>query len=220
MDDGYLIYLTIHWENANLGIDSFDPATLHLLDANGEEIPYDVDFEATDSAQATVGPGQTILAIKTASLQNAGSLTFTIDSVCASMSSNSNFIFDPGPDPQPGQVWDLNQNIDIGNGHSLQVLRVRYDLTDGTQALLSFDISSDTGVTYATLLDQAHPPQGGGGGGATCSPGPFTAILYYSEPLPKEPITLTIVGISVNLPGPWEAVWTPPAPQNVSTTQP
>jgi hypothetical protein len=87
----------------------------------------------------------------------------------------------PGPAPTPGQVWELNQEIDLGNGHSLTVLRVTYDLTDGTQPYLRFDMESKTGITYATLFDKAHPLTDAGGGGVTYVPGPFSSDLYYRK---------------------------------------
>jgi hypothetical protein len=65
---------------------------------------------------------------------------------------------------------------------------------------------------YATLLDKAHPLTGmaGGGGGGSFSIGPFTSDLYYNEPLPKGPLTVTVTSISTQFPGHWEAAWTPP----------
>jgi hypothetical protein len=37
MDDGYLIYATLHWENTGFSsLDFFDPTAFHLLDANGQ----------------------------------------------------------------------------------------------------------------------------------------------------------------------------------------
>jgi Tol biopolymer transport system component len=64
---------------------------------------------------------------------------------------------------------------------------------------------------YATLLDKAHPLTGmAGGGGGSFSIGPFTSDLYYNEPLPKGPLTITVTSISAYFPGHWEAAWTPP----------
>ena len=223
MDDGYLIYVTIHYENSGLGsIDiPLDPATLHLLDASGQEVSYALDWEATNEVQATLAPGQTPFALKTAPIETAGPLTLVLDSFSASLASDASFTFDPGPDPQPGQAWDLGLDLDVGNGHSLRVSKVTYDLTDGVQAYLRFDMESETGVMYATLLDKAHPLTGlaGGGGGGSFSIGPFTSDLYYNEPLPKGPLTVTVTSVSVQFPGPWEAVWTPPQTQTLSTPE-
>jgi hypothetical protein len=223
MDDGYLIYVTIHYENAGLGsIDiPMDPATFHLLDAGGQEVAYELDWDATNEIQGTFVPGQTAFAIKTAPIQTPGPLTLVLDAVTASLATDASFTFDPGPNPQAKQAWDLGLDLDVGNGHSLRVLRGAYDLTDGVQAYLRFDMESETGVIYATLLDKAHPLTGmaGGGGGGSFSTGPFTSDLYYNEPLPKGPITVTVTSISVQIPGHLEATWTPPHTQTLSTHQ-
>jgi hypothetical protein len=225
MEDGYLIYVTIHYENSGLGsIDiPLDPATFHLLDVSGQEISYELDWEATNEVQANSVPGQTAFALKTAPIQTAGPLTFSLDSISVSVATDARFTFDPGPDPKPGQVWELGKEIDLGYGQSVRVLRVTYNLRDGMQAWLSFEMESKTGVTYAGLVDKAHPLNGGGGGGGgSFSPGPFTSDLYYPESLPEETLTVDIIGISTILPGHWEAAWTPPEPQtqNVPTAQP
>jgi hypothetical protein len=223
MDDGYLIYVTIHYENSGLGsIDiPLDPATFHLLDASGQEVAYELDWEATNEIQATFVPGQTAFVIKTAPIQIPGPLTLVLNSFSASLATDASFTFDPGPDPQPGQAWDLGLDLDVGNGHSLRVSRVKYDLTDGVQAYLRFDMELGTGVMYATLLDKAHPLTGiaGGGGGGSFSIGPFTSDLYYNEPLPKGPLTVTVTSISALFPGHWEAAWTPPQTQTLPTSQ-
>jgi len=216
MDDGYLMYVTIHYENAGLGsIDiPMDPATFHLLDASGQEVAYELDWEATNEIQGTFVSGQTAFAIKTAPIQTPGPLTLVLDAVTASLGTDASFTFDPGPDPQPKQAWDLGLDLDVGNGHSLRVSRVTYDLTDGVQAYLRFDMESETGVMYATLLDKTHPLTGmAGGGGGSFSTGPFTSDLYYNEPLPKGPLTVTVTSISAQFPGHWEAAWTPPQTQ-------
>ena len=217
MDDGYLIYATLHYENSGLGsIDiPLDPATFHLLDASGREVVYELDWEATNDILATFVPGQTAFAIKTAPIQIPGPLTLVLTSLSASLATDASFTFDPGLDPQPGETWDLGLDLDVGNGHSLRVARVSYDLTDGVQAYLRFDMESETGVMYASLFDKAHPLTGtAGGGGGSFSIGPFTCDLYYNEPLPKGPLTVTVTSISAQFPGHWEAAWTPPPNTN------
>ncbi|HLO33601.1 MAG TPA: hypothetical protein VK249_30915 [Anaerolineales bacterium] len=213
MDDGYLLYATVHWENTGLDwIDFPSPETLHLLAADGQEVLYELDWEATNALQMTPQSGQTTFAIKTAPIYVSGPLTLVLDSVSASAAADASFSFDPGPDPKPEQVWGLNQDVNVGHGHSLRVLKVTYHLADETKAWLSFELESQTGITYASLFDKAHPLTGtaGGGGGGASLPGPFTSDLYYLGPLPAGPITANITGISFNLPGHWEAQWTPP----------
>jgi hypothetical protein len=117
MDDGYLIYATIHWENTGFSsIDRNDTSAIHVLDANGQEVAYTYDLDALSSMEWK--PGQTSFALRTAPIQVAGPLTLVLDSVVvtAAVPVDATFTFDPGPDPQPGQVWELNKDIDVDMG--------------------------------------------------------------------------------------------------------
>ena len=218
MDDGYLIYVTLHWENTSFNsVDMSDITTFHMLDANGEEISYTLDHDAMNSF--TWQSGQTVFALRTASIPVAGPVTLVIDSavVTVVVPTKASFTFDPGPDPQPGQVWEINQDLDVGYGHSLHVLRATYPKPPleslPQQAGFSFEMESATGISNATLFDFGHQRAGGGGGG----PGSFSTIFSfgfsYAGVMPEGPITVNVESITINLPGPWKAAWTPPEPQ-------
>ncbi len=226
MDDGYLIYATLHWENTGFSsLDLFDPTMLHLLDANGKEITYTFDDEAKNSL--TPGRGQTAIVIRTAPIRVAGPLTLVVESaaVTVAVPMDASFNFDPGPDPEPGQVWELDQDLDVGYGYTLQVLRATYPRPPlenlPQQAGFSFEMRSATGVANATLFDHDHPLAGGGGGGGSLT-GIFSAGFSYAGAMPKGPITVNVESISVELQGPWEAAWTPPVNEGqiVPTPQP
>jgi Tol biopolymer transport system component len=228
MDDGYLIFATLHWESTGFSsLDLFDPTTFHLLDANGKEIAYNFDYEAIQNLTPAQMPGrgQTAFAFRTAPIRVAGPVTLVVDLVDVTVSTDASFMFDPGPDPQPGQVWELNQDLDVGYGHSLRVLSAKYPTPPmenlPQQAGFSFDMQSETGVTNAMLFDHANPVAGGGGGGGGSS-GIFSAGFSYAGAMPKGPITVTVESISVGLPGPWQAAWTPPVNEGqiVPTPQP
>ena len=213
MDDGYLIYATLHWENTGFhSLDLLNPATLHVLDANGKEITYTFDDDAKNSL--TPGRGQTVFVIWTAPIRVSGPLTLVVDSVSVTVpvSPPASFSFDPGPDPEPGQVWELNQDIDLGDGHSLRVLRATYPLPPlehlPQQAGFSFEMESQTGVQNAMVFDHDHPLAGGGGGGGSFT-GIFREGFSYAGAMPKGPITVYVESISVELQGPWNASWTP-----------
>ena len=225
MDDGYLIYATLHWENTGFSwVDIFDTIYFHLLDANGEDVTYSLDYDAVNNLERK--PGQTVFAFRTSSIRVDGPITLVIDSVAATVAvpTDASFTFDPGPGPQPGQVWELNQDLDVGYGHSLRVLRAKYPTPPmenlPQRAGFSFEMESETGVTQAMLIDQAHPLAGGGGGGGGSS-GIFSTGFSYAGAMPEGPITVNVESITVNLPGPWKAAWTPPEPepQSMSTAQ-
>jgi hypothetical protein len=210
MDDGYLIYASIHWQGADLNsIDLVEPeSAIHLLDASGREMLYEsIDDENTGMK---FEEHRIVFALKTAPIQANGPLTIVVDSVSATLKAQAQatFTFDPGPNPQPGQTWQLNQDVQIGK-YSLQVLSA----TAGPEfsSGYSFEMKSDSGVLNATLSDVEHPVIGGGGGGGGLS-GVFSGGFTYAEKgLPAGPLTIMVGSIDVRRDGPWQAQWTPPA---------
>ena len=225
MDDGYLIYATVHWENTGFDyLDLFNPSTLHLLDANGKEITYTFDDE--EKSVLTPGPGQTVFVIRTAPIRTSGPLTLVVDSVSVTVPASppASFTFDAGSDPKPGQVWELNQDIDVGYGHSLRVLRATYPLPPSEhlpqRAGFSFEMESKTGVQNAMVFDHDHPLLGGGGGGGGSYPEIFNAGFSYQGAMPEGPITVTVESFTVDLAGPWKAQWAPPVTQSDLPPQP
>jgi len=211
LNDGYLIYASLHWENTGYSsVDVRDISTIHLLDANGQEISFTFDYD--EMGITPWQPGQRPLIIKTEPVLLAGPLTLVLDAVSVDVAVDARFTFDPGPNPQPDQVWEINQDIDVGHGHSLRILRGTYYLTDRTQANLIFEIESKTGVMGATIFDLEHPIFGTGGGIGS-SPQIFKSGFYYRGKLPEGALTVDIGSISVSLPGHWQAEWTPPEPR-------
>ena len=68
MDDGYLVYATIHWEQAGVNdLLPLGPANIRLLDANGQEMQFSlIDNENTGTFR---DKHQTVIAIKTTPVQ-------------------------------------------------------------------------------------------------------------------------------------------------------
>ena len=226
MDDGYLIYASLHWENTGFSsVDMFDMNSLHLLDANGQEIAYNLDHEAIAKSNFTDQRGQQPFAIKTAPILVPGPVTLAIDAVAAivTVAGDANFTFDPGPNPKPGQIWEINKDIDVGYGHSLHVLKATYPLPPmenlPQQAGFSFEMQSKTGITNAMLFDKSNPLAGSGGGGSADSSDIFSSGFSYRAGMPEGPIIVHVESISVKLTGHWEATWTPPALQTIPTSQ-
>lgn len=226
MDDGYLIYGTLHWEDTGFSsVDIFDINTIHLLDANGQEIAYNFDHETITESNFPSQRGQQPFAIKTAPIMVPGPVTLVVDAVAAivAVPGDVHFTFDPGTDPQPGQVWEIDKDIDVGHGHSLHVLTATYPLPPmenlPQQAGFSFEMQSETGITNAMLFDQVNPLAGVGGGGSGDYANIFTSGFSYREGMPEGPITVHVESISIKLTGHWEAAWTPPALQTIPSSQ-
>jgi WD40 repeat protein len=225
MDDGYLLYATLHWAETGFNsVDVYEEMT-RLLDANGQEIPFVFDHELLTNVESE--RGHLPIALKTSPIPVPGPLTLAIDTVSANVDVDARFTFDPGPDPQPGQMWQLDQHVELGHGHSLRVLNATYPTPPPIEGWpqepgLSFEMESDTEISNASVADMEHPLGISGGGGSGSFPGPFSAGFKYAEKFPEGPITIEITSIWVNLPGHWEAQWTPPvsAAQAAATPEP
>jgi hypothetical protein len=81
-----------------------------------------MEFEF-DYDEYTINPGkrQTVFAIKISQGYNQEPLTLVLDSAVFELPVDTSFVSDPGPDPQPGQTWQLDQDIAFGE-YSLRVL--------------------------------------------------------------------------------------------------
>lgn len=207
MDDGYLIYASVHWKDTPfIWADVTDPnETLHLLDANGQDMRYELRYD--EQTGIDQDQRQTVFAIKTAPIQNASPLTLALESVSVDLPvKGTSFIFDPGPNPKPGQTWTLNQTIKVGEYNLL----VKSATADGSG--YSFEMSSDKGILNATLADFDHPAGGDGGGGSGGNPGEnFSYGIHYAGGLPNGLVTVSILSIGVRHIQHMQAQWTPPA---------
>ena len=206
MDDGYLLYATLHWEDTPFEtVDVFDTQEdLHLLDANGQEMLFEVIYD--DQTGLKWDQRQTVIALKTAPLETAGPLTLKLDAVVVNMPVEASFVFDAGADPQPGQVWRIDQVLPFGE-RALNIHAAR-----ATQTGYTIEMSSDTGILYAIVADFDHPVvAGGGGGGGSMLGEKFEFGFNYADGPVPGPITVRVTALGVKLASDLQATWTPPA---------
>jgi hypothetical protein len=209
MDDGYLLFVTLNWENTGLGwVDIPDPAALRLTDASGKLILYHVDYQATNPLMGAAPAGQMAFALQTETKPAAGPLTLTLDTISAHIITDANFTIDPGSDPESGQSWTLDQDIELGYGYSLRVKQVTYSLPDADYVQLSVRMEPENGVTGANLQDPARPMASSEAGDIN-EAGVFSTNLYYPTPLPQGPLSIAVTSFTVKLPGNWQATWAP-----------
>lgn len=193
MDGGYLIYSTLHWEETAFGeIDLIDISeTLHLLDANGQEIPYEIFTD--DQTGIKYDQHQTAFAIKTSPVQS-DTLTLVVDALLVNLPVEAlQFEFDPGANPKPGQKWQPDLELNFGK-YRMKVDTITFEEAGG----YSFEMSSDTGVRKASPVDVDHPIVTGYEGESTDNL--FFSGFYYAEGLPVGPVTFTISSIWVKQP--------------------
>jgi len=106
------------------------------------------------------------------------------------------FVFDTGPDPQVGQVWVLNQDVEL-DGYSIRVGSIRR-LPDGYE--FTFQNPADL-LCVDLVLDGMRIVRG--------SCGPQQVVLEYDGDVPSGVVTATVANLQVHLTGPWQATWTP-----------
>jgi hypothetical protein len=115
------------------------------------------------------------------------------------------FTFDAGSNPQPGQEWDLNQQIQL-DGHALMLVSITAD----SQGDYSFNFQVDLQVYSVSVQIEGYTPNGGGGGGGGgLTNGKFNTSLAYAQ-LPTGVLTVTLsnlvlIGDSVT----WQGQWFP-----------
>ena len=195
----------MHWDATDfVGLEIFEPnKALHLLDGNGDVIIFEFDYDESVFNPET---GQTTFAIKTLNDYNSEKLTLVLDVAVVSLPVDASFVFDPGPDPQPGQTWQLDQEVTFGE-YSLQVVSAILE-TDCN--CYSFLISSPD-IFRLSLNDLDHPgSQYAMFGDTGFGSGEFIAgVRYAGKELPDGPLTLGIFGITVPYSGPWQVEWAP-----------
>jgi hypothetical protein len=203
MGDGTLIYATLHWEKTDYFLVDFSTEeSIRLLDADGQEVPFERVYD--ENTLMDQEQRRTPFAIRSALVQVAGPLTIIVDTLkvgLAEIPEKASFTFDAGPDPQPMQSWQLNQDIQIGK-YSLRVVSV-----DAYPGGISFLMASDT-IVDASPVVPGHPACAGGYGGEN---GQFQVSTTFCDAdfALSGPVTIEIVGISVRLDGPWQVQWTP-----------
>ncbi len=119
------------------------------------------------------------------------------------------FVFDPGPEPVLGQVWPLDNSIDVG-GYMLRAVSAR--LASPDQLLFEFESPSNvTGV----MLYTPDPLLLGGSGGVPQADGKISAGMTFKS-IPSQAFEVRITGVYYTAHGDWVIQWRPPAAPQTS----
>ena len=170
-----------------------------IRDASGKKVAYIYPQD--------VNPAGTGWAVQFKAAGLVYPLTISFSGVVlrpADPSATAEFTFDTGSNPQPGQVWTLNQDIQLA-GHTLKLVSVTADSWG-----YSFNFKSDLEVSSAGVKINGFTANGGGGGGGGgLTNGTFTSSLSYSQ-RPTGVLTatlsdLTLIGDSIT----WQGHWSP-----------
>jgi hypothetical protein len=122
---------------------------------------------------------------------------------------SAELIFDAGEAPQPGQEWDLNEQITLA-GHTLTLVSV----TSDSQSDYSFHFQVDPQVYSASVQIAGYTPNGGGGGGGGgLTDGKFSTSIAFAQ-LPTGKLKLIVSNLTViGDPLTWQGTWSPATPR-------
>ncbi len=122
------------------------------------------------------------------------------------------FVFDPGHDPQPGQVWKLDKLVQVGD-LTLQVIRA--ELNNANE--LTFEFEDQQDITDVRLLADTPDIRSAQAGEPTGNSS-FTSAIGFNQ-FPSDPIEFQIRSVYFSVAGEWQINWTPPAAPDESSVQ-
>lgn len=112
------------------------------------------------------------------------------------------FTFDPGPNPQVGQTWQLDETLQAGD-FVLHITQAALT-APGTLVFSSQAAPAVTGIMF-------HSKQASGAGGNLPRSGGLVASTLQFAPLPAAPFEIRLMRIYYNAPGEWSLNWQAPA---------
>jgi len=179
---------------------------MEIHDASGKKVAYSYPQDVNEAINEEPGGTGWAAQFKAGGLVYPLTISFSGAILLPSDSdAMTKITFDAGSNPQPGQVWDLNQQIQLG-GHTLTLATI----TANSQGSYSFNFQVDPKVySVAVQIEGYTPNGGGGGGGGGLTNGKFNTSLAYAQ-LPTGVLTVTLsrlvlIGDSVT----WQGQWTP-----------
>ena len=176
-----------------------------IWDASGKQVAYTFP---QDVYQETEGTGWAVQ-FKAAGLVYPLTITFSsVEIRQADPNAAAEFTFDAGYNPQPGQEWTLNQEIQLG-GHTLKLVYITADSRNG----YSFGFQVDPQVYSASVQIEGYTPVGGGGGGGGgLINGEFNVTLSYAQ-IPTGVLSVTLSNLTlIGDPITWQGQWSPSTP--------
>ncbi len=174
---GYILDTGLNWDvglYADYAVGT--GADVVLTDSTGQTL----SLSRLDTAVST-DPHQTSLRYSLNSLSFAAPLTLTLPWVGANLplENTPHFTFDPGPNPQPGQEWQLNQTIEI-LGQPVKIISARYVTRDDLQnedwirfmpeEMYGFEFTLEVEPVFRNIMltvQSGYSADGGAGGSPT-----------------------------------------------------
>jgi hypothetical protein len=224
--DETALQIQIEWEDPDWEYRGVDPS-LELHDDLGNvyrQLPSDAQVVSSGVQEAKPIPSPEAtadLSIRTVedtyhfpilSLA-AREVVLQILAIDFSVSNSPSFTFDPGPNPQLGQTWELDEQLEIA-GAPLKITRARLIQDDqtypGNPPLYGFEFSFSSPIGLPRVLTafylQTDLEGYRGGGGGVIEPGLYKHTMLFNQ-LPRQPLLINFNGSIITMNGPWEIRW-------------
>lgn len=175
-----------------------------IRDAEGKKVSYSFpnDVQPLDDSGFQGGLGW---AMKIKGTGVKFPLTIRFSGVIISQvdpQASAEISIDVGNNPQPQQVWEVNQDVQLA-GSTIRLVSVTSSRSDG----YSFRIDPGSDLTDLSVQIEGHQAIAGGGGGPLNQA--FTKSLVYSE-LPKGELTILFSNPRSASPAEtWQVEWQP-----------
>ncbi len=175
------------------------PASPRIFDADGSEIPYTIPPELE---QYSVMNGITPWAAQLNEKSFRWPLKIVVDTVDTDAPDlHTEFDFDAGANPQPGQVWEPKQEIQLGQ-YSVVLESVSFS---GTGYTFKFQAKDDLQIMSIEIVGYAAVGSGGGGTGQ----GDSELTLDYAGTPPTGLLKIRFGMVMIRINGPWTLEWQP-----------
>ena len=214
LEDGYVLMGSVNWSDDDIREYGVMIDKLHIIDANGEVVN---SSEVSPNQWPAPEEKRSAWAYQIEGKDHAWPLTVVLDSVLVQIITPEplSFQFDPGPNPQVDQSWELNLDIPVADDIlTIKSARAMPGFFGNDSVGYEFTMESKGSVVGAMLVDQEEPPMGGGGGGGG-GPGGGTfvgSVQYQRAQLPGGPRTIRLENLTLIKFGPWRVSWSPDRP--------
>lgn len=211
--DKTVFQVSLHFDKPGMSLNN--DWNVVLADQNGAIYPaIDITPDTMDGNakifQTLPFTGNEQLTVSLNVFPNANDLPVSVD---FSMDDANGFLFDPGPDPAVGQIWTLDDVIQIG-GFTLRA--VSASLASPTELLFEFEPAENlTGV----MLYTPDPLLRGAAGGIPQANGGISAGMTF-EKIPSQPFEVRVTRAYYTAHGSWEIQWQPSSAPQGAAVQP
>jgi hypothetical protein len=230
MDTTTIFYFSMDMEHGDPSLISIMPVDVYLIDSQGQTI----DLIGNFPWQPFEHRAGSLFEYSSASKPANDPLTIVVENAVAyyapvyteppqATPEEMSFTFDAGMNPQKGQTWELNEELEVA-GYPFRVTSARAvtwedvqepSYIDGSQGYefgYQFAVESDPPVKISVELDiMSESPMCGLRIGAPFIPS-NSYVLYTQlcrEAYPSGPVKVTIWQFEVLLEDTWQATWTP-----------